>query len=190
VFDHLIPKTMRGLSPSRAIFCLAPPAGLILGAVAWAVFGGSSAAAAKLHADQTHLASVRISRTYASPDSDLAMTASAHPLFALTTGPGAIADVIVQLDGVSKSSSRAAALIAINGAAADWLDLGKSRDGVTLVAVQASQVELETPLGRKEVAMGDAAPTSPSSGAPAASSATPSQSAARSPSPPANTPRS
>ena len=51
-----------------------------------------------------------------------------HPLFALTTGPGAIPDVVVRLDGLSRSSTRSAALLSINGGPAEWLVKPKDVD--------------------------------------------------------------
>ena len=164
-------------SPWAALVGL--PAGALLGALFWMAFGGASSADDRLQQDQVRLSAIRL-LVPQSPADDLTADAGSHPLFALTTGPGAIADVAVSLLGVARTPKGAAALLAIGGGQADWLDLGKSRGGVTLSEVSASGVVLETALGRKEVELGPPTPSSM-----AASNIPP---GVRLPPPPANAP--
>ena len=143
-------------SPGRLALVMGPPAGLMLGALAWFMFAGSPRAIAALQGDADRLSALRLEAPQtAAIDGPLA-EATGRPLFALTTGPGAVADVLVKLDGVARSSQVVAALLEINGGAAAWIDQGKSRDSVTVEEVLPSKVVLLTPLGRKEVGLGEA----------------------------------
>jgi hypothetical protein len=132
----------------------AAAAGAALGALVWLAAGGVSSADGRLRDDQIRLAALKLDGPQDWPVPELAAAAIAHPLFALTTGPGAVADVVVRLVGFSLSPRRAAALISVNGGEASWIERGKSRDGVTVVEVLPSKVVVETPLGRKEAAFG------------------------------------
>ena len=67
---------------------------------------------------------------------------------------GAGSPVAVTLQGVSIEPGRRAALVSLDGAASDWLDLGETRDGVTLVDVQPSKITVDTDVGTKEVEFG------------------------------------
>ncbi len=133
-------------------------AGLILGAVAWVLFGGGSRAEEQLEGQQIRLQAAPLTAPRTSQAPQLIALATDHPLFALTTGPGAVAEVLVRLDGVARSSQRQAALIALNGGEAQWLERGASRGGVTLEEVQSSRVVVETALGRREIALGEQPP--------------------------------
>ncbi len=174
------------LTGARMAALWAAPAGLAVGAAAWMLLGSGSHAQERLQDDQIRVQATQLAVLRSSPASDLAAQATAHPLFALTTGPGAVADILVRLDGIARSSSRAAALIAINGGEADWLDRGKSRGGVTLEDVQPSKVVLETALGRREVELGDPAPAPQQGAAMAPGSGVPP--GVRLPPPPASAP--
>ena len=128
-------------------------AGLGLGGLLW-LLAGSSPAQARLEADQSRLQALR-PRSDPSTSADAsAADVLAHPLFSLTTGPGAVADVDVRLEGLARSPRRSAALLAIGSAPAQWLALGETRAGVTLEEVDASKAVVTTALGRKEVVLG------------------------------------
>ena len=158
------------MDAGRLILAAALPAGAVLGALLWMLFGAPSRALADLQADADRLAAAGLGAPrQVSLDRPVAQSA-AQPLFALTTGPGAVADVTVTLEGLARSPRAASALIAINGGVSAWLDLGKTRDGVTLMEVLPSRVVLLTPLGRKEVALGETPPASGAAGPPAQSS--------------------
>jgi hypothetical protein len=133
----------------------AAPAGLAFTALAWLVFRGGGMVVGPLDGLQARLAADRPApaRTTIAPV-EAAARAIASPLFALTTGPGAVSDVSVRLDGLAISPRGQSALLSIGGKPADWLALGASRDGVTLMEVHASKVILDTAIGFKEVTLG------------------------------------
>ena len=155
-----------GWRSPRAIMLCALLVGLVLGAGVWTAFGGPSAAADRLEQERARLDAARPARPRASPVPALAAEASSHPLFALTTGPAAVPEVVVRLDGVSRSSTRSAALISIGGAPATWLERGKSFGGVTLVAIGVSTIVLETALGQREVRLAEGPAPDPAGGQP------------------------
>jgi hypothetical protein len=114
---------------------------------------------------QTRLAAAKPPVLNADTTDELVRAASA-PLFGLTGGPGS--DVQLRLDGLAITPGSKAALISINGKPADWLDLGATRDGVTLLDVQPLKVTLDTATGFKEVTIEQGGPE----GHPAADSQT------------------
>jgi hypothetical protein len=93
--------------------------------------------------------------------SDAAGRAIVAPIFALTTGHGAVSDVSVRLDGLAISRKSQSALIAVNGQPAQWLALGATRDGVTLMEVHPTKVVLDTAIGFKAVALGQQSTPAP-----------------------------
>ena len=137
----------------------AAPAGLALGALAWLSLAHGAAAHARINAPQT-----RADAISAPPDPPLQLTAGASaasaPIFALTTGPGAVTQTQVELLGIARMPSQTSALIAINGKPAQWLTLGETRDDVTLDDVQADKVTVDTPTGSMDVVLG-AKPAAP-----------------------------
>jgi hypothetical protein len=76
---------------------------------------------------------------------------AARPLFTLATGPNAAQDVAVTLTGVAISRQGSSGLVAIGGDAPQWLALGATRNGVTMVEVHAAKIVVDTPAGLKEV---------------------------------------
>lgn len=141
------------------------PAGFLIGTAAWLLAGGRSNASAQI-STLTMSAAAPAGRTRAldpAPANDLAQAINA-PLFALTTGPGAVSDVAVRLEGLARSPGRAAALIAIDGQASAWLALGQSRDGVTLQEVSSGKILVDTPTGPKEIALGSTGAVSAAAG--------------------------
>jgi hypothetical protein len=143
------------------LFAARPPliaggalAGLVLAAAVWLVFRLAGAVTAPIDDLQLRLAT---DRPPAAPDAvsnGAAARAVGAPIFALTTGPGAVSDVSVRLDGLAISPRGQSALIAINNQPAGWLALGATRDGVTLLEVHPAKVVLDTAIGFKEVAIG------------------------------------
>jgi hypothetical protein len=143
-------------------------AGLVLAAAVWLVFRLSGAVIAPIGDLQVRLAANRPPAAPVVVPNGAAARAVAAPLFALTTGPGAVSDVAVRLDGLAISPHGQSALVSINNQPAQWLALGATRDGVTLTEVHPSKVVLDTAIGFKEVAVGQqaapaAAPAPPSS---------------------------
>jgi hypothetical protein len=117
------------------------------------------------------------------------------PLFALTTGPGAVREPSIRVDGVSVSRRRMAALVSIDAKPAEWLTVGESREGITLQGVSNSSITVETLLGSRTLNLGDqSAASAPAPGA--ASAVTPAAAVVdqvppgfRSPPEPASAPR-
>jgi hypothetical protein len=137
-------------------------AGLVLAAAVWLVFRLSGAVIAPIGDLQVRLAANRPPAAPVVVPNGAAARAVAAPLFALTTGPGAVSDVAVRLDGLAISPHGQSALVSINNQRAQWLALGATRDGVTLTEVHPSKVVLDTAIGFKEVAVGhQAAPAAP-----------------------------
>jgi hypothetical protein len=82
-------------------------------------------------------------------------------LFATSSGPNATAEVKVALKGVARDPHGTSALIAIGDGPPGWLPLGQSRDGVTLVSVEADKATVDTALGFREVELGKTSTPSP-----------------------------
>jgi len=152
---------------------VAAPLGLLTGLLAWLLAGGMSAQANQLEGVHQRLAGLR--PPAAAPPRGRTADAAAllgTPLFALTTGPGAVREPAMRLDGVSLNRRRMAALIAVDTAPAEWLSVGETRGGVTLQAVTSSSATLETALGVKTLSLGDqSAASAPPAGAPVATAA-------------------
>ena len=144
----------------------AVPAGLAMGAAAWLLVGGGAFAAGQIAPYEQRFAKMSFAGgSIRRPASDsLSQTLSA-PIFALTTGHGAVADVTIRLDGVARSPRHTAALISIGGKPADWLELGQTRDEVTLQEVRPSSIVVDTPIGFKTIDLGDTTTSAQASGA-------------------------
>lgn len=158
----------------------AAPLGLVVGATLW--LGLAHAPGAEgMRPLGARLASLPTPHLTSSSqrDSQIAQVIS-QPIFSLTAGAGAVADAAIRLEGLIRSPGHIVALIGINGAPSDWLSLGQSRDGVTLVDVGATKVTVDTAAGLKDVELGGA-PGSNEVGASAPASM-------RSPPPPASAP--
>lgn len=149
----------------RTALLIAAPVGLGLGGLAWVVFLSGRAEAHRLDAVEAALQSApRAQRSAAVASPPIAQILNA-PLFALTTGPGAVAEAVVRLEGLSRAGGRQAALLSIDGKPAQWLELGATRDGVTLSQVMGSKVVVDTVTGLKEVPLGGQSSPQPSSSA-------------------------
>ena len=131
--------------------------GVVIASMVWLLFAGHSRVLADLGAMEQQLAAPQpaISRASIAQD-DAAGRILAAPLFALTTGPGAVTDVAVRLDGVAMTPTRRAALVSIDGKPAQWMTVGQALDGVTLMEVQSAKVSVDTATGFKDVGLWDA----------------------------------
>jgi len=139
---------------------IAAPLGLVAGMLIWLIASRGGLADPHLDDLSERLASVGATSHIISGDGNAGATALATPLFALTTGPGAVADPSIELSGISHTANRSAALVSIGGKPAEWLVEGETRDGVTLDQVLSDQIEVDTPAGSKQVMLG-ASPASP-----------------------------
>jgi hypothetical protein len=148
---------------------LAVPAGLAAGALAWFAAGGATASANKLDPLRSAVSVVRHVHSQAvnSPAADIG-DLSGLPLLLMTTGPGAVPEPAVRLDGLVRTRTRKAALLSINDGPAEWLSLGEARDGVSLQDVLGNHVQVETPYGLQVVAVGERAGPSAAASPPAA----------------------
>jgi len=148
------------------LFGGAAPLGLLTGLVAWLLAGGLSVQAQSLSDLEAKLATLRPPKASSARVMPVSIAALQQaPLFALTTGPGAVREPSVRVDGVSFSRRRKAALVSVDGKPAEWLDVGASRDGVTLQEVSSAGVVIETAVGTKQLALGEqSAASSPAPG--------------------------
>ena len=146
---------------------LAVLAGAAAGALAWWVFATGAADQRRLREDQQEVSRLKLPGRAPSILGALVAGATAHPLFVLTTGPGAQPEPLIRVSGLSRTPVRRAALLSVNGAPAAWLGVGQSAGEVTLLEVQPSKAVVETVFGRKEIDLeaGAASATSSSQGA-------------------------
>lgn len=144
----------------------ASPAGLLTGLVAWTLAGGLSVKADALSELETSLSAAHPPAVASRSKRGSSASLLAAPIFALTTGPGAVREPAIRVDGVSVSRRRTAALVSIDGGAAEWLSVGESRGGVTLQGVTADGITVETAIGEKAVKLGDQSAASAPAAAP------------------------
>ena len=142
----------------RALIAFVPVGGLALGALVWLAAAGHGAPAAVSQLD-ARLTSIPSGRPTPSLSAASAFQALATPLFPSATA-GPVVDLALSLEGVVNFPGRVAALLSVNGAPAQWLALGETRDGVALQEVRGASVLLSTAAGPRELAIGDA-PTPP-----------------------------
>ena len=74
---------------------------------------------------------------------------------------------IVRLDGLSRTRRRTAALLAFGSGPSQWVSLGATIEGVTLVEVGEAKVVLETVAGRQVLGLGDSTSAASTEAAPA-----------------------
>lgn len=151
----------------RALILLgAAPAGLAVGAAAWLLAAKPTGAATFSRLEERLSALESRHAAPAIPPEGMIQGLAATPLFAFATGPGAVADISITLQGLVRAPGRIAALLSISGGAPDWLELGQTRDGVTLQDVSGSRVVVDTALGAKELALGQAPAAAAGDGSP------------------------
>ena len=131
------------------------PIGLATGLGAWLLAGGASARFDTLDGVQARLMSLKAPIVRRGGGEASSADLLTTPIFALTTGPGAVREPSIRLDGISLSRRRAAALVSIDGKPATWLSAGETADGVTLQEVGASAATFETALGAKMLNLGE-----------------------------------
>lgn len=132
------------------------PAGLAAGFLAWLAAGGARASISQLDPPAQLVAGLRDPRptsiaVVAAPAGELVVPS----LFVLTTGPGAVPQPTLRLDGLVRSGGRTAALLSVNDRPAEWMGVGETREGVTLQIVLGSKVVVDTAFGPRDVVLGE-----------------------------------
>jgi hypothetical protein len=133
----------------------AAPVGLATGLLAWLAAGGASANTAEVDPLDTRLAALHSPRPVPAVRGVTADDLTAMPLFNLVSAAAVTPDPVVRVDGLSRTAHRTAALLSIGGAAAEWLQVGDQRAGVTVRKVDAGTVQLDMPSGLKTLALGE-----------------------------------
>jgi hypothetical protein len=146
----------------RSLILAGAGAGTTLACVVTLTLGVPGAALGTLDGLQAKLIAIRISATGSTAGHGATANPS-PPLFSQQP------PVLVRLEGVSISHSRKAALISVNGAATDWLELGESRAGVTLTEVRSDAVTIDTDSGERRIRFGDGPAAAPVAAGPTAS---------------------
>jgi len=134
--------------------------GLATGWAAWFVAGGPGAAVAKVEPVIASLGALRLPTQVEGPPTLAGEDAPGRPLFQLTTGPDAVREPTLRLDGLAVTRSRAAALLSIDGKPAAWLAEGEARDGVTLTRLTRDAAVIDTLVGTHSLALGESYPSS------------------------------
>ncbi len=132
------------------LILLGPVAGLVLAGAGWMLLGGSSRAVAPIDRIEQQVLAIPASRLGSvAVRSDVA-TAIAKPLF-----PEGLGRISIRLDGLSRSPGRTAALFSFNGGATQWVTLGSTVSGVTVVAISGSRASVDTATGRRDIRLGE-----------------------------------
>lgn len=152
-----------------ALSCAGLVVGLATGWAAWVCAGGPSAAATKVEPEIAALQALEVPALGAVKSDLGADEGPGRPLFQLTTGPSAVHEPTLRLDGLAITRRRAAALIAIDGKPAEWLAQGETRDGITLTRLSSRLAVIDTLVGTHSLALGESySAASPPPGATAA----------------------
>lgn len=123
----------------------AAPVGLLLAAAGWLATGGGGHVIAPIEQEEARLAAIpRSSQARSNPDV-VALTQS------LFTKP---VEVSVRLDGLARSPGRAAALLTLNGGPSQWIAVGATTGGVTLLQIGSSRAVVDTGDGPVELVLG------------------------------------
>jgi hypothetical protein len=141
----------------------AAPAGLALASIVWLVLHGFVFEPSVAALEQT-FAAARTSPADQPVSADATLLLgriAATPIFALTTGPGAVTEPQILLQGLAITPKGKAALLAIDGKPADWYGLGATRDGVTVLQISPTKVTVDTATRFLEVGLFDK-PAAPS----------------------------
>ncbi|MBO9709874.1 MAG: hypothetical protein J7521_16860 [Caulobacter sp.] len=134
------------------IFAGAAAGGLVLGAGAWAAAGGPGFAQNAIAETAAKFPTLRVRPAPARAQSAGLARALAAPLFSIP-GAGGPAPAL-RLDGVARTPTRIAALLSMDGKPAEWLAMGETRNGVTLVEVGDGKITVDTSNGSAEVVLG------------------------------------
>ncbi len=150
------------LNSARSWIAAGLAAGIVTGATAWLLLGAGAAASGRLEATRTELQATQRTASRRSSDATALSILAGHPLFALTNGPGAVAEPVVRMSGLACWPGRKAALLSVDGAAEQWILVGQAAGQVTLIDVLPTRAVVETPFGRKDVGL--SSPAAASSG--------------------------
>ena len=162
------------------VIAWAVPAGLAAGLAAWMAAGGATAGLSRLDAVESRFVALKTPATARLPGAISGAELLSSPLFALTTGPGAVREPSIRLDGLALTGRRTAALVSIDGKPSIWLLPGETSEGVTLQGLTGSGATFETTVGSKTLTLGQqSAESAPDPRA----GATPTQTAAAEPAP-------
>ena len=145
-------------------------AGLLVGCGSWGVAGGKNAGSAVADIDARLTAVHTRVRGPASAQSEALSQALASPLFVVSAGQVELKEVGIRLQGIVKTPRRTAALLSIDGGSAEWWVPGQERGGVVLEHVSTGGIQVSTPLGVREINLGQqpisSSTTAPSDGPP------------------------
>lgn len=140
----------------------AVPTGLLVGALAWLLAGGSKPVVGPVLTAETEFSALNThAHQRVARGADPAAQVVAAPIFAVSTFGPAVPDVAVKLLGLARTPSGSAALVSINNAPPEWLTVGAVKDGITLQEVTAAKVVIDTPGGTRDVALGETSTPSP-----------------------------
>jgi hypothetical protein len=140
----------------------AAPIGLVVGALAWLLFGGEKPLIGPVQAIEADLNALNIrARGSEAIGPDPTAQALAAPLFATSTLAPIGPDVAVKVLGIARTPSGSSALVSISNGPSQWLTVGANKDGITLQEVTGSGVVIDTPGGAREVALGQMSAPSP-----------------------------
>lgn len=162
------------------IILAAGPAGLAISALAWLVLGGPNQPAKRLEELGVEFRSLpKVQSQGASSPTSPDASAMPQGLFA-----NSAQEISVSLVGLSRTPKRSAALLSIKSQPAQWMTVGMTKEGVTLVQVLPTRVVIDSLTGRRSIGIGQ------SSGAIEPSDASGDQppAGARLPPPPASAP--
>ncbi|WP_156396173.1 MULTISPECIES: hypothetical protein [unclassified Caulobacter] len=128
--------------------------GLLLGGGFWAVTGGAQGKALGDVEARLDAVSTKTRRPLERP-SDALAKALALPLLGHSE-VGEQADLPLRLTGIVRTPARAAALLAIGGAPAQWISVGEEQQGVLVQTVSTASVVVSTANGEREIFLGPA----------------------------------
>lgn len=143
---------MRRLAP----FLGGVPAGLVIGFAAWGLAGGASISAERMDGLSTQVSNLKAPPRSSAAGRYVSVADLANsPLFMMTVGPKAVKVPAVRVEGISISRARTAALVSIDGGAAEWMVPGDERGGVSIRKISNAGVTIETLTGPQEIALGE-----------------------------------
>ncbi len=130
------------------VVVVAPFIALFLACVGWLVLGGGARVLTPLDEAEARLA--------AAPPAPGRTRAGVGPLVGASTPLfGAATNASLRLEGVARTPRRTAALLAAGAAPAQWVSVGTTVGGFTLVGVTATGAVVESVEGRRTVALGE-----------------------------------
>lgn len=131
----------------------AAPVGLALAFLGWLVLSGGGGVIAPIETAESRLAAIPAVSAAGSSQADAFVAAALTPALFSTSS----AQAAIRVEGLSRTPRRSAALVSINGGPSQWMTVGSTRDGATLVQVLSTRVVFETLAGRRVVGLGETA---------------------------------